>query len=1586
MYARRLSFIRSPDASVFREAHHQEHMPSPTPRGPRRQTAQAAPRATKTASLRPDGHATQDDQHSSQDAAQRPPDSDMSTRSGADEQHVKSDDHGGHDHHSAAELPSPGDGDDDDDGSSFLRERASFLERSDAQAAAPLHSDAAHSVDEREMRRHLMDVESSFLPEPMPAAPAEDRLGTDDTYMNMGSPRDQPPVSQILGLPTQSSPPAPAGASRDELADVEEEEHSDHTSLDGDDDNATRRSEQDLQHSSPAARAAERTHSRNVSAESEGLSGPVDQQSFSISFDGDDEALSQRSGTRPRVAASRSTLNAPPESPQPQDFSLPPSDATSSSLLQSANGYQSLSPRGLRSRPSHFMSRNSTHRSTMSAADAEIAFESDYALQTGGAVPADTSFGSRSAMGLSRLPSLGSVASVMSRDSDGGMPSFNRAMSGASVLANLRAERGLDRLEEEDRSSSALSDPMTPRPATASTFSAPTDTVIAQHVQNIYVPDTIAKEYRQRNRSFSPDKRPSSSSKALTFQGRPRTNLTLKEQNSKIDKLTKENFDLKLKIHFLDQALQDRSDEGVKDMISKNVQYQTDLANERKDSQSLRRKIKDLERRLREKEDELAQARSNAEADEAASREELEIEITHLSEELDRLQVRITRLSAENMSKEIEKRKMTEYIAALNDRKGSEQNAVEEESEMWKDLLTTETARREQAEEDIRKLREELIIVRSDKTAETNSRNFNLNRFVKRTNVTSRSMSGDSEGADGRSVGVSASSATAVEQQLRHENAELRRDLGAQTSMLTSRNKERERLQQEIEDLKMSQRKGSGSRSVAGDSIFERSISRQHQRPASRASGQTGMTQMSEAERDEWVQREGNLRDQNASLRLDNQDLERELQARAEHVAELEQVIQELESDLNSAANDMRVLQQERNNAMQAIEQREIEAQQMRNDYNKLKEEAVTAIDEYETDLEKMDHARGQLESDLKDRNDDFVALQRELRELNNSLMQLEDDRTAALKRIETLEQELDQATQELTTLDKDLREANQKNQRLEVQQESLHSEISFLREEQEGDKIRIGDLENSLNAAQQSIHDEREKMQELEESLVEERRQREIVDNQSKQEVQKVLNELNAENSKSKDEVRRLRRGLSTKEVEASTFKNRLEELENNLRRALGDFNGKRTSWLQEIERLQNDLEQTVQDLETTRGDLVEKDRLLRNRDMLLESSGLESRRLSDLLDKERQARKHDLHQYEQSHRGHSTHARTIAQHESRVLELETSRSQDRRKMAVLEQQYRDQLVDRNNLLLALWNRLSTLCGSDWAQSHSLVNGEVPSIDVIARSLPGFNRNIIEAVKAVESLIGSFKTRIRAVEKSMSKDYQTLSQNLDVRIKRMDFLERAVKDAQAQIDAQAQEHAQLRLQQTSSKSTNTRGTDEITKLKQEVKVLKAELKFQRQHPGQRTQEHKVAETAESANRRGSSVASTLSPRGIANSLLRHHSSSAVDTLQNASNNAPANIQARNPIVIASPPIQPSEQRWIHRLKELERRLKAEREARLLDRRGARQRLEEGKAENEELKAMLEREKIRRGSMFDEAEESIGPEAGRGRQREGSVD
>jgi hypothetical protein len=542
------------------------------------------------------------------------------------------------------------------------------------------HSDVD---EEHDMRRRLMDVESSFMPDLLPNRAPSERPGADDTYLN------------IKHHPGSDIPPIHEQTEHD-MDEEEEEEDEEEV--------ASPPSTPAIQASSPAAAAAERSSmrpepvrsssnndhdlstaftrltlrsnsSKNVTQSSSGWERVHASTSKEHVFSAlSKEAALVRSTTAPPKEAQSqdsepdSFVSNTSASTKPEDVPLPISDT---SLLAASSRLK---------RPTHMSQRNQSHLSVVSAfsttSDADTEYSTgDYALQTGGAIPEDQSFSH--GRPLSRLPSLGSVASAMSRDdSESNRPALTR---GSSVLANIRAERALGSLQEEDKISNA-SDPVTPRPPDKFDFHAPTETVITRHVQNIMVPDTIAKEYRQQYPDISPEKRPASSSNAHGFGNRPGTNLTLKEQNSKIDKLTKENFDLKLKIHFLDQALQNRSEEGIKDMINQNVQLQTDLANERKENQSFRRKIRELEKRLKQLELDLAEARKAAQEAAGIGHEELEYEIFQLTEELDRKTVQITQLTAENMAKEVEKRKMKEYMNAMNQKRDSEHDTAEDES------------------------------------------------------------------------------------------------------------------------------------------------------------------------------------------------------------------------------------------------------------------------------------------------------------------------------------------------------------------------------------------------------------------------------------------------------------------------------------------------------------------------------------------------------------------------------------------------------------------------------------------------------------------------------------------------------------------------------------------------------------------------------------------------------------------------------------------------------------------------------------------------------------------------------------------
>ena len=890
---------------------------------------------------------------------------------------------------------------------------------------------------------------------------------------------------------------------------------------------------------------------------------------------------------------------------------------------------------------------------------------------------------------------------------------------------------------------------------------------------------------------------------------------------------------------------------------------------------------------------------------------------------------------------------------------------------MWKDLLDAETARREQADEDNARLRDEIYRLKSDASSTTTNNHaanvYHVNRRQK--NLSTVSFNDISDHQQDRNGSTSAVSSTLVEQ-LRHENAELRREVGAQTSMLTSRNREKERLYQEIEDLKLGSRHG--TRSIAGDSIFERSASRAHARPASRASDQTRATQMSDAERDSYELRNGQLRDQNAGLKLEIHDLTKKLEELLDELEqydvmkiEHEDLKQLYDNDVGLATEDLKTMQTERDEALRLQEDMEVELQDLKAEGN----ERIGALEE---DVDQKNQELQTLHNELSNNAEDSEALRKEVRTLSESILRVEEEIEGKSKRVRDLELELEELSHEADSMDKDLREERDKINKLTVQQESGQNEIAFLREEQDGDKIKIGDLEDALNNLKASLSSEKDRVMDLETRLAEERHQREVIGGKEKQEVQDMTNDLNRELSTAQEESRNLKKSLQSREIEATSFKERLTELESHLREVLGDPNGTRSSFLTSITKLQKELDSTVTELETAQHNLSEKDRLLKNRDALLESHGLESKKLSDFLDRERQGRRADKVQYEQWQRTHQHTSRTVSQKDTRITELESARQSDRKKISTLESQFRDQLAERNTLLLTLWSRVSAICGQDWQHQNSLVNNHLPTIDVINNSsmLPAFSKNLLNAVKNVEGTIIGFQARIRTIERELWTEYQSVENTLDARIKKLDRLESTV-----------QSH---RIAGTFT------AAPEIAKLRGENRLLKSDLAvFQKQEMHARNSRSSRTVTIDN----GSTDRSAPPP------LSRHHSSSAVEHLSNAMNpstsTSPRHVSASSthlPVAHRHPstsndsnelhisgPIDPSQQRWIHRLRELERRLKAEREARLLDRSGARKRLEEGAEENRKLRGELERERVRRGLLAGDREGDGDGEEARGR-------
>ena len=1477
---------------------------------------------------------------------------------------------------SVARLPSrvPGGFDTDDNLSPI---KTTFESNDFSENGAPLQSQANAETDlgqedesllrspsgaegdtylqEKEMRQQLDDVDSTFLPEFSPASHSrpDDAFGFGESHPNSTVPDLHQVTPQGVGSKIaqteedlDSRPSSPAtppdmyqtpAPGRDELPS----QNSPETAIDHGHYNT---SSLETMSSSPTAAAAARTISRVVSMTSmDGGYETADDSKGGILLQGSATDVKTDHDATPRKRETEVISSSRASSPTPTKTTANsghPTIAPESERSGDLGSIQSRQrPKFLHSRMASERSSYSSHVTTSTDAGSDMTLGADYALQSGGAVPPGGSLSSRP-VDYTRSISFGSIASGISNYSD----RDDRIRS---------TEEKLQTLSEEDDSREWNYRPMegdrhvpqTPMTA-GGRLNTPTDTIIGQRVRDIEVPADMAREFRDRHRPATPEKRNGAPTPSA---GRNGKSLTLKEQSSTIDRLMKENWDLKLKINFLDDALSRRSDEGVKAMISENVDLRTAKFKSAKELRELKRTQRELERKLQEKTEELAKRIEVPlpEKEPGPSPEDyqfMENELTYFRERVMTYEVDIEKMRHESFAQERDRKRLAEMLKRTSEPNGDADIGIREEVDMWKDLLDAETARREQADEDNRKLREEMARLKGNASS-TMANNYAANTYnVSRRPKLSSTVSYNnmSEPEPDRNGSFSAASSTLVEQ-LRHENAELRREVGAQTSMLTSRNREKERLYQEIEDLKLGARHG--ARSIAGDSIFDRSASRVNVRPASRASDQTRMTQltqMSDAERDAYELKNGQLRDQNAGLKLEVHDLTRKLEELLDELEQLdvikiehEELKQLYDNDVGLATEDLKAMQSERDEALRQVEDMEIEMQDLKAEGN----ERIAALEE---EVDQKSQESQHLQNELSNHAEDSEALRKEVRTLSENILRIEGEIEQKSKRIRDLQLELEELGQEADAMDKDLREERDKTTKLTVQQESGQSEIAFLREEQDGDKIKIGDLEDALNNLKASLSSEKDRTKDLDSRLAEERHQREVIGGKEKQDTQKMVNELNRELSSNKDEVRKTKKSLQSRELEANTFKERLNELESHLREVLGDPSGTRSSFLASITRLQRELGATSSELDTAQHNLSEKDQVLKNRDALLESHGLESKKLSELLERERQGRRADKAQHEQWQKSHQHTSRTVSQKDVRITELESSRQSSLKKISTLETQFKDQLAERNTLLLTLWTRVSSICGQDWQHQNNLVNNHLPTLDVVANSsmLPSFSRNLLNAVKNVEGTVISFQARIRTIERDLLTEYQSLEHTLDARIKKLDRLESTVQSHRI--------------------SGTFTAAPEIAKLRGENRLLKSELATLQK------QEMHAKHMSRVSNHQPSNSIDRPAPPPM---LARHHSSSAVEHLTNAMNTPttpPRSSSRQNSMSkeLVSAPIEPTQQRWIHRLRELERRLKAEREARLLDRSGARRRLEEGAEENKKLRAEIERERVRRGGSI----------------------
>lgn len=535
-------------------------------------------------------------------------------------------------------------------------------------------------LQEKEMQRKLEDLDSTFLHTVSPLAPQQEssssaepgRNGTTDglSVLRSGAQdagpqlpdytqSDDVTTTQVSSTPVaahQTPAMAFVGDSSELPVTAVHDPHINTSSL-------------ETLSSSPTAAAAARTISRAVSMAS------LDQGYETA--DDSKGGIALENETTPSKPQEQNIPLSRSNSPTPTKPSrgIQPDHNDAQSLIDSPDRGSVKSPR----RPSYLRSRMTSQRSSRSSYGAtstdggsELTLGADFALQSGGAVPQVGSLMSARPMEYSRSVSLGSIASGISALGD----NEDKA---------TRLDSNLHTLKEEDtpRKVQQAAEPQTPA-SPGRGISTPTDTIIAQHVKDVQVPATLAREYRNRKRQPSPEK---ANNGVTPMINRNSKNLTLKEQSSTIDRLVKENFDLKLKITFLDEALNRRSDEGIKAMISENVDLRTAKFKSAKEAREWKRSLRDLEGKLKAKTDELV-AKSSAAANEKNEKEDvdaeafqdLEDEVLYLREKVTTYETDIERMRNESLNQETDRRKLAEAVKRFGE--GSRVNDVSAREEV----------------------------------------------------------------------------------------------------------------------------------------------------------------------------------------------------------------------------------------------------------------------------------------------------------------------------------------------------------------------------------------------------------------------------------------------------------------------------------------------------------------------------------------------------------------------------------------------------------------------------------------------------------------------------------------------------------------------------------------------------------------------------------------------------------------------------------------------------------------------------------------------------------------------------------------
>ncbi|KAH7317493.1 hypothetical protein B0J17DRAFT_724337 [Rhizoctonia solani] len=757
--------------------------------------------------------------------------------------------------------------------------------------------------------------------------------------------------------------------------------------------------------------------------------------------------------------------------------------------------------------------------------------------------------------------------------------------------------------------------------------------------------------------------------------------MTLREQEKLIDQVKRENFALKLKVHFLEERLNQLAPDHLEAALKQNISLKIEVQSQRVELKKHKKAATDAERAM-------AELRREMEASGSSS--------TALQEE------RARRMEAEKLLEERERE-----IRTLKRRVGSGGSATGE----VQDLRT----RNAQLEDELEEVRHALV--------ETNE-------------------------------ALERSGAAAVEE-LEDENAALRREAQAQLDALAQLGDERDDAREELDALRL-----------AHEQLIRRHESSLQDRSTSRLQFEDERYEREALEEDVNA-----LRDKLTATNIEMESRENEFRVlEAELRADMDERDAEWRQEMTELGSRVEELQD-------ALAAREEELREVRLRNEDLEENTTLLHDQVETAFAHVETERNTLITEKEDREADLDAANADIVAQGKRIYELEEALEAAQAAESEARQEREVEIQVVAALKEKLATAKDELRSLQNSYTALEDQLVAQRE-REDELARRDDLiaeeMEDLRAVREDLEAEKRALEDelvrTEEKWEKERDAREregkvwagrLEDAERLQ--ARAVDELEHDLEHARSEMRSMELTLVQREADLAAVQSALRSLEAARETSTTD----KFSMELELDRLRRDLERCEDELARARRELSDAENRGRERESVVDKMHAEKRELETQLAVQRQSRLNLSEKLDAAQANLKTIETDAASYKVRITELETRLSKDQRAHTTAEAQFREQITERNTLLLTICKYVDQVLGEDKKRSGDgkpFTNFSV------------FHDRILERLRSLTMINTEFTKRSKELEAKLMGKIQDLNKSLESRMKGLDKFEVSLK------------------------------------------------------------------------------------------------------------------------------------------------------------------------------------------------------------------